>query len=488
MISDDRDSTVEGKKVSCFAREKLERQKTGEMCMAVDLSIKGGKIASPAGVVDADLYVQDGKVLAIGRIEGVSAKESVDAGGLIVMPGAVDGHVHMMDPGHTEREDFTTGTQAAAVGGATTVIEHHRTEPPVLNAEILVQKQDYCSSRAVVDFALMGGAVPDNLHELRGMWDAGAVAFKTFTCALHGVIPMPPGNLRELFRTLATFDGVTLIHAEDDSILRMNEHLLRNSGRKDPRIVAEWRSEDAELVAISTAVRLAGQSGARAIFAHVSLPESLHIIRRAQQEGIRVYAESCPQYFYLSLDDLAKKGPWVKFAPAVRKQGTPPLMWKELSAGHIDIMSTDHCPFPKVEKASGEEDIWKAPFGIPGIETTVRLMINGVSEGKVSLERVVQTLCETPARLYGLYPRKGCLLPGSDADILLVDMAVRETLSNHAIVSKCGWTPYDGMAVEGKVVRTILRGKTVAENGKPVGRPGYGRFITRPEIQRREAA
>ncbi|MEW6664720.1 MAG: dihydroorotase [Thermodesulfobacteriota bacterium] len=451
--------------------------------MAVDLAIKGGRIASPSGIVEADLYVQNGRVLAIGQFDGLGAKKTIDAGGLIVMPGAVDGHVHMMDPGHTEREDFTTGTKAAAVGGVTTVIEHHRTEPPVFDAGILAQKREHCGSRAVVDFALMGGAVPDNLHELRGMWDAGAVAFKTFTCELHGVIPMPPGYLRELFRTLATFDGVTLIHAEDDSILRMNERLLRNSGRKDPLVVAEWRSEDAEGVAITTAVYLARQTGARAVFAHVSLPESLGLIRQAQLEGVRVYAESCPQYLYLTLDDLVKKGPWVKFAPAVRKPGINEQMWKELNAGHIDIMSTDHCPFPKAEKAAGEEDIWKAPYGIPGIETTVRLMLNGVNEGKVSLERVVQTLCETPARIYDLYPRKGCLLPGSDADILLVDMEGRETLSNDRIVSKCGWTPYDGMEVKGRIVRTILRGKTVAENGIPVGQPGCGQFVTRQGIR-----
>ena len=451
--------------------------------MAIDLAIKGGKMATPSGILDADLYIQDGKVLAIGKLQGLRAKKTIDASGLMVMPGAVDGHVHMMDPGHTEREDFTTGTGAAAVGGATTVIEHHRTEPPVLNAKIFDQKRDYCASRAVVDFAFMGGAVPDNLHELKGMWDAGAVAFKTFTCALHGVIPMPPGNLRELFRTLKTFDGITLIHAEDDSILRVNEQRLCTSGRKDPLTVSEWRSEDAELVAISTAVNLARQTRARAIFAHVSLPESLHMIVQAQQEGVSVYAESCPQYFYLTHDDLVRKGPWVKFAPAVRKPDTADRMWRELRSGHIDILSTDHCPFPKSEKAVGEEDIWKAPYGIPGIETTVRLMLNGVNQGKVSLEQVVQCLCEKPAKLYGLYPRKGCFLPGSDADILLVDMAARETISNDRIVSKCGWTPYDGMEVTGKIVRTILRGTTVAENGKPMGEPGYGQFVTRQGIQ-----
>ena len=447
--------------------------------MKVDLAIKGGTLATPEGCFKSDIYIQDGSILAVGQLEELEAKETIDAQGLVVMPGAVDGHVHMMDPGHTDREDFTTGTAAAAVGGATTVIEHHRTEPPVHNAKRFAEKRDHCNPKAVVDFAFMGGAVPDNLQELKDMWDLGAVAFKTFICELHGVTPMPPGNLRELFRTLTTFGGITLIHAENDSILKVNEQLLRESGRKDYLTVYEWRSEDAEFLAILTAVTLARQTGARAIFAHVSTPDSLSIIREARADGVQVFAESCPQYFYLTLDDLEKKGPWVKFAPSVRNAETVEQMWLELEAGHVNLLCTDHCPFPKHEKAAGIDDIWKAPYGIPGIETTVRLMLNGVNQGKVSLERVVHALSETPARLYGLYPRKGSLQPGADADILLVDMNVKETISNNDVVSKCGWTPYDGMDVQGKVIRTILRGTVVAENGRPIGEAGYGRFVPR---------
>ncbi len=447
--------------------------------MKVDLVVAGGMAVMPGGTVEADIYIKDGKIIGLGKIDGLEATQTLEAKGLVVLPGAVDGHVHMMDPGYTEREDFTSGTAAAAVGGATTVIEHHRTEPPVLNAKLFKEKVDYCAPKAVVDFAFMGGAVPDNLPELNKMWDAGAVAFKTFTCALHGVTPMPAGNLRELFRTLTTFNGITLIHAEDDSILKTNEQLLRQSGRKDYLTVADWRSEDAELIAISTAVNLARQTGARAIFAHVSLPESLDIISSAQRDGVKVYAESCPQYFYMSREDLAQKGPWLKFAPAVRRPEVLDQMWAEFEKGNVNLLCTDHCPFPKEEKAAGIEDIWQAPFGIPGIETTMRLMLNGVNSGKISLARVVQAMCETPARLYGLYPKKGCLLPGADADILLVDMDAKETLSNDRIQSKCGWTPFDGMEVKGSVVKTLLRGNLVAENGRAVGEPGYGQFVAR---------
>lgn len=448
--------------------------------MKVDLVIRGGTIVTSQGRFPGDVYVQDGRIVALGKLDGVSGKREIDAGGLLVLPGAVDGHVHMMDPGHTEREDFTTGTAAAAVGGATTVIEHHRTEPPVLNAKIFAEKRDYCAKKSIVDFAFMGGAVPDNLGELKGMWDMGAVAFKTFTCELHGVTPMPPGMLQELFRTLKTFNGITLIHAEEDTLLKINEKRLWESGRKDYLVVADWRPANTELLAISNAVALAKEIGARAVFAHVSLCESLRLIQEARRAGAMVYAESCPQYFYLTKEDLARKGPWLKFAPPVREPANVAQMWQELELGHVDIISTDHCPYPREEKAAGLDDIWKAPYGIPGIETTVRLMLNGVNQGKVSLERVVQALSETPAKLYGLYPRKGTLLPGADADILLVDMSVREKLSNDTVVSKCRWTPYDGMEVQGKVVMTLVRGTVVAENGRPVGEPGYGQFIPRP--------
>ncbi|MBW2208621.1 MAG: dihydroorotase family protein [Deltaproteobacteria bacterium] len=192
----------------------------------------------------------------------------------------------------------------------------------------------------------------------------------------------------------------------------------------------------------------------------------------------------------MSHKDLVEKGPWLKFAPAVRSAEAAEQMWVELEMGNIDMICTDHCPFTKEEKAAGIDDIWEAPYGIPGdiweapygipgIDTTMRLMLNGVNQGKVSMERLVRVMCENPARLYGLYPRKGCLLPGADADILLLDMNAKDTISNDDIVSKCGWTPYDGMEAQGKVAMTILRGTVVAENGRPVGEPGYGEFVPR---------
>ena len=179
--------------------------------MKVDLAIKGGTLATPKGCFNSDVYIQDGRILAVGRLDELEAQKTIDAQGLVVMPGAVDGHVHMMDPGHTDREDFTTGTAAAAVGGATTVIEHHRTEPPVLNAKRFAEKRDICNPKAVVDFAFMGGAVPDNLHELKDMWELGAVAFKTFICELHGV---HPDAAREPSRTVSHPGNVRRHHAD----------------------------------------------------------------------------------------------------------------------------------------------------------------------------------------------------------------------------------------------------------------------------------
>ena len=447
--------------------------------MKVDLAIKGGRLATPMGVIETDVFVKDGKVLALGRLEEMKALQEIDARGLVVMPGMVDAHVHMMDPGHTEREDFTTGTAAAAVGGVTTVIEHHRTEPPVHNVKIFREKVAHCEPKAMVDFAFMGGAIPGNLDKLKDMWDAGAVAFKTFVCELHGVEPMPAGPMRELFKTLTTFDGTTLIHAEDDSILKTNELLLRQAKRTDYLSVYDWRSEDAEYMAVNTVVNLASQTGARAICAHVSQPACLRLINEARLKGAHVYAESCPHYFYVTTEDLARQGPWLKFAPAVRPPETVAEMRKALGMGMVDYIGTDHCPFPKEMKAAGIDDIWAAPYGIPGMETTIRLMLNLVSQGVLGLADLVRMLCETPARLYGLYPGKGCLLPGSDADMILVDPEKKEIVRNRDIVSKCGWSPFDGMELTGKVVKTLLRGKIVAEAGRPAGEPGDGRFIPR---------
>lgn len=442
--------------------------------------IKNGMLVNSATTFAADILIEGDRITAIGKnLPAVSGSRIIDAGGRYLLPGAVDGHVHMMDPGHTEREDFITGTMAAARGGVTTVIEHHRSEPQTFDAALFEEKKDYLNNRSCVDFALMGGLNLLNVSQLKAMWAAGAVAFKGFTCFLHGAEALLSGDLIEIMQAVKQFNGIIQLHCEDDSVLKKNEKRLRAEGRKDPLSVAEFRSVEAEKLSVLNVIELAKMTGARVIVAHVSLPELVQAIAVARQEGARIYSESCGQYFFLTLDDLKQNGPFNKFTPPPREKVHVEGMWQVLSRGLLDMVNTDHCPFPKEEKEAGLTDIWKAPFGIPGIETTTRVLLDGVARGLIDIRQIARVRSEKPAALYGLDHRKGYLLPGYDADLVMVDLESEEILRNEDVVSKCKWTPFAGRRIKGDVVMTMVRGKIVMEAGKVTGEPGWGKFMAR---------
>jgi allantoinase len=442
--------------------------------------IRDGDVVSPAGRERCDLLIKDGTVAARVPSGTGEAVEMVEASGLAVLPGGVDPHVHMMDPGPTEKEDFPTGTAAAAVGGVTTIVEHHRSLPFVLDATVLREKAAYLSTRSRIDFALFGGGHPDNIEELLPMWKAGAAVFKVFTCNLHGVPAVLPGRMLTLFREVAAFDGLCLIHAEDEFVAAENEERLRAAGRKDPRVIPEWRSKEAEQVAVNTVALLARLSGCRVIIAHASHPAICELVGRERALGARLMVESCPQYFHLTEDEIDEWGPFHKFTPPARTTADRDGMWERLERGEIDMVCADHAPSTREQKEVGNDDIWAAPFGVPGVETNLSMMLTGVSEGKLRLERLVAARSEAPAKAYGLYPRKGHLGVGADADIALVDLEAERTIRDEDVVAKVGWSPFAGRKVRGRVVRTYVRGRLAAEDGAAVVDPGWGVFLPGP--------
>ena len=448
--------------------------------MAIDLVVRDAIIVSPEGKTPGDLLVTDGRVVGVVEAGTGRGAQTVEASGLHLLPGAVDPHVHMMDPGLTEREDFITGTGAAAVGGVTTIVEHHRSLPFVLNADLLRDKAAYLSNRSLIDFALFGGAQPDNIDQLLPMWQAGAAAFKAFTCNLHGAPAVLPDKMLESFREIASFDGLCLVHCEDEFITAANEKRLRAAGRKDFRVIPEWRTREAEEVAVSTTALLARLTGARVVIAHASHPQVCDLVKRERQAGAKLWVESCPQYFHLTEDEIDEWGPFHKFTPPARDRASTEAMWKRLEDGDVDMICADHAPATRADKSKGLTDIWDCSFGLPGVETVFALMLTGVNEGRLSLERLVAARSLLPAQVYGLYPRKGNLHVGADADFVLVDMQAERILRDEDVVAKVGWTPYKGRRVKGLPVKTFVRGKLVAENGKPVAGPGWGQFLPGP--------
>ena len=434
-----------------------------------DLAIVGGTVVAADGRRRANVYVRDGRVAAV-EPELHAAAERVDADGLLVLPGMVDVHVHLMDPADPAREDFPTGTAAAAVAGVTTVVEHTHARP-VVTADDLAAKRAYLRDRACVDFGLGAHALPGRDDAVAGVWRAGAAFLKAFTCTTHGLTGFSTAELRRLFVAAGEAGAVCLVHCEDDALTADAERALRAAHRDDGSIVAAWRNLDAELVALATVEVLARRTGARVVCAHVGSIEALE-----QLDG-DVLVETCPQYLTLYADDALEHGALRKYTPPARARDPEDhaALWAALADGRIDYVASDHAPSTRAQKAAGS--IWDVHFGLPGLDTTLPVLLDAAATGRITYERLVAVYAERPAEIYGFAGRKGALRPGADADVVLVDPTARWTVSDAAIVSRAGWSPYSGRTLTGHAVATYLRGRLIARDRRLQTAPGVGRFV-----------
>lgn len=441
-----------------------------------DLRVMGGTLIG-AEESRSNLYVSEGRV-ALRDTKAHPARESVDASGLLVLPGMVDTHIHLMDPGDVSRETFSAGSAAAVANGVTTVIEHTHGHP-VRSVADFHDKLEHLQGRARTDYGLAAHVWSDNLTDLSDLWTAGVAFFKIFTCATHGVPAVEGDDLKKALAEIARIAGATLIHCEDDSLTAEAERQLRATGRTDPGLLIEWRSRSAEKTSVEAVLWLIRQTGVRATIAHVSTPEIAHLVAAARAEGVDVVAEACPQYLYLREDEVHAHGALRKFTPParLRSDADEEAMWRALVQGEFGHLSSDHAPSTLAQKSAGT--MWEVHFGLPGLDTTLALMMEAVAAGRITWTRLVDLYAEAPARRYGLHPRKGHLGLGADADFILVDPHRTWRIGDRPYLSRAGWSPYEGRQVRGWVHATYLRGVRAALEGVPVG-DHQGTFV-RPQ-------
>lgn len=449
----------------------------------VDLALNGGTVVTGRGRARLHVGIQDGRIARLDP-QPLEGRETVDVTGLLVLPGMVDTHVHLMEPGATDREDFPTGSAAAAAAGTTTVLEHTHAWPVRTPAD-LAEKRGHLEGRSHVDYGLAAHAWPDrtSLADVAALWEAGVAFLKIFTCTTHGIPGFDAAALRALLGSLGAVGAPCLVHCEDEALTAAAERVLRDAGRDDPAVIAEWRNRDAEQVAVAVTALLVRLTGARATVAHVSSPDVAALIARERAAGADLWAETCPQYLLLREDDLLEHGAFRKFTPPARARSDADedAMWRLLREGVLTHLSTDHAPATRAQKTGGS--IWDVHFGLPGLDTTVPLLVDAALRGTLAVEDVVRLHAERPARRYGLWPRKGALRVGADADLVLIDPSSRRVLRDADVISTAGWTPYAGREVRGAAVATYLRGVLVAAHGRPTDQR-RGRYLPGPGAPR----
>lgn len=443
-----------------------------------DLILKGGTVVHENGRETADIAITGELISAIGAPGTLGdALEVVDVSGHHLIPGGIDMHVHFREPGYTHKEDWGTGTQAAAMGGVTTVFEMPNTNPPTRSAIELRQKQD-CAQKACVDFGLYGLLAEDNIDEIPGLIEAGANAFKCFMGNTFGNLPSPStGAMLEGFELIAASGLRISLHAETASIMAWRQAKLEAAGLNAPLHHIAARPEVVAIEAVARAAILAEWTGARIHVLHISSAGELRPLAEAKARGVDVTGETCPCYLFLDSRDYDRLGSIIRVNPPVREEKDSKAIWDALQSGVVDMIATDHAPHTPEEKR--KDIIWQADCGFPGVETQMPLMLTEVVAGRMTLEHYVRISSANPARAFGLYPMKGRLAVGAHADIAVLDMAREEIVQAARLHSRGKITPFEGRKTIGAPVHTLVRGCFVQRDRMLVpDMAGHGRQVT----------
>ena len=450
--------------------------------------IRNGTIATASDLYRGDVLIENEKIACIGTSLSMEADRTIDAAGRYVLPGGIDVHTHLDMPfgGSTSADDFESGTIAAAHGGTTAVVDfaiQYRGQTLRHARDAWMKKAD---GKAAIDYGFhmivteLDGSVED---EMDALVREGISSFKLFM-AYPGVFMLDDASIfRALLRTREN-GGTICMHAENGGVIDVLVQKALARGERAPKYHALTRPARAEAEATHRAIALAEIAGVPIYIVHLSAAEALEMVTEARDRGLPVYAETCPQYLFLSYANYEEPGfAGAKYvmSPPLRAAGNEERLWRGLAGNDLQAISTDHCPFcMRGQKELGADDFSKIPNGAPGIETRMSLVWDGgVRAGRISIHRFVELTSTAPAKIFGLFPRKGTVAPGSDADLVIFDPEKKVTLSARTLHMKVDYNPYEGREVQGVTDTVLSRGKVVIEAGKFVGRAGAGSFIKR---------
>jgi dihydropyrimidinase len=450
--------------------------------------IKNGTVVSATGASAADVLVEGEKIAAVlAPGTAMQADTTIDATGKYVLPGGIDAHTHMEMPfgGTFSVDTFETGTKAAAWGGTTTIVDFAMQAKGTSLLATLDKWHAKADGNCAVDYGfhmIVSDVNETTLKEMDTCIDNGVNSFKMFM-AYPGVFYATDGEILLAMQKAAGNGGTVMMHAENGIAIDQLVAQAIANGNTDPVYHGLTRPPELEGEATSRAITLAKVANCPLYIVHLTARQALEAVAEARDTGQNVFAETCPQYLYLSIDDLARPGfEGAKFiaSPPLRPREHQDSLWAGLRTNDLSVVSTDHCPFCfKDQKELGRGDFSKVPNGIPGVEHRMDLLHQGVVAGKLSLQRWVEVASTTPARMFGLYPRKGVIAAGSDADIVIYDPVATQTLSAATHHMNVDYSAYEGLEITGKVVTTLVRGRPVISDGEYVGAAGHGKFLAR---------
>jgi dihydroorotase len=424
---------------------------------AFDLILKNGHVVTPGGIVETDIAVKDGRIADLGDFGRAPAPEIIDCKNLHIMPGVIDTQVHFREPGLTHKEDLSTGTLSAIMGGVTTVFEMPNTDPLTVTAGTLHDKLHRAAEKAFCDYAFFVGGCAENAHiigELEKL--PGCCGVKIFMGSSTGALLASQDEV--ILKILQNGTRRVALHAEDEERLKSRKHIAEQS--HDVKDHPVWRDTECALRAVQRAVKLARIAGRRIHLLHVTSGDEMAFLKDHKDVAT---IETTPQHLTLSAPECYERlSTLAQMNPPIRDKKHTEALWAAVRNGTVDVLGSDHAPHTLEEKA---KEYPSSPSGMTGVQTMLPVMLNHVSQGNLPLERVADLLAHGPQRIYQI-AGKGRIAAGYDADFAIVDLKRQETITNRWIKSRCGWTPFDGMSVTGWVQGTILRGRAVVWDGE----------------------